>query len=300
MLLMTAVAADFAEARSLEGQVRDSRTHAGLPFVKLELQNSSSRVGIEYSDNDGRFVFGNVAPGTYKLSATLQGYEGVAVAVDTTYQNRVEVELTRPAPPVRPLLPTVSVREYLVPEAARKEFDRAQKDIDRDNCVSAIKHLQNSLRLYDQNAAALNDLGNCRRKLGELQSAEAAFRQAMALSNAPYIAMNLAETLTAQQRFGDAEAMLKEVIEKSVDKGHLYYALAVAYFKENRLGDAEAAAIQADLGRHLPDLHLLLAKIYIKSGREEAAGQLELYLKEAPNGRESKAVRELLKSMQQP
>jgi tetratricopeptide (TPR) repeat protein len=185
----------------------------------------------------------------------------------------------------------------MAPEAAKKEFERAQKELDRQDCVKAIQHLESGLRLYDQSATALNELGNCRRKLGDLPGAESAFKRAMGLGNATYIAMNLAETLTAQQKFTEAEAMLQETIRKTADNGGAYYALSIAYFKQDRLHEAEVAALQADARNHLPDLHLLLAKIYAKSDADKTVKQLELYLKEAPNGTQSKAVREALQRL---
>ena len=300
-VLMTGLSPAFARAQSLDGQIRDSRTHATLSFVKVELLYRGVRVGLEYTDQDGRFSFGIVEPGPYTISATLAGYSGVALAVDMISESghRIDLELNRPAAPVQRGAPVVSLSEYMIPEAAKKEFARARKELDREDCVKAIKHLENGLRLFDQSPGALNELGNCRRKLGDLQSAEAAFKRAMALSDKDYIAMNLAETLTAQQRFSEAESMLKEVIGKTAENGYAYYALAVAYFKQERLDEAEAAALQSDFRKHLPDLHLLLGKIYSKTDPPRVVSQLETYLKEAPNGAQSKTVRELLKTARQ-
>src|SRR5262249_48126956 len=152
---------------------------------------------------------------------------------------------------------------YAVPKDARKEFDRARKDIERQNCAKAIEHLEKGLRMYDRDASALNELGNCYRQLGRFESAETSFKRAMTLSAEGYIVMNLAEVYTAQKRFDDAETVLLESIGKAKGDGDVYYALAAAYYQEGRLEDAEAAALQADSRTHrLPDLHLLLAKIY--------------------------------------
>lgn len=221
--------------------------------------------------------------------------------MDASRQSQLFLDLTPIAERPKYVPPTVSLREFMIPETARKEFSRAQKEIERKDCVKAIAHLENGLRLYDQNAVALNDLGNCRRKLGDLQSAQAAFKRAMALSDAPYIAMNLAEAYTAEQRFAEADAVLMEAIRKAPNDGDVYYSLAVSYFKQARFEDAEAAALQADSRNHrIPDLHLLLAKIYFKLNPDKVVPQLELYLKEAPNGTESKRVREALKAAGQP
>jgi len=236
-----------------------------------------------------------VDPGHYTISVSVDGYNPLAIVVDQGDQKRVDLELRRtPAPPQ--LRGTVSVGEYLMPKTARKEFDLAQKDIQRQDCLSAIAHLESGLRLYAQDPTALNRLGNCHRQLGDFQGAETAFKQAMALSDEAFIVMNLAETYTARQRFDEAENVLMEGLRKKPGSGDIYYALAAAYFKQGRLDDAEIAALQADSGVHqIPDLHLLLAKIYSQTSPEKVAPQLELYLKEAPNSPQSKRVREALK-----
>jgi tetratricopeptide (TPR) repeat protein len=298
-LFSVVVAPAFAASLTLEGRVRDSRTHMGLPYAKVELLCAGVRIGLNYTDIDGRFRFPNLEPRTCTVSVALAGYNSVSVAVDTSDERYIELELMRPAinAPPQPVSPQVSVQDYLIPRNAQKEFALAQKDIERKDCVRAIDHLENGLRLYDQSASALNDLGNCRRQRGELQRAETAFKRAMALSNAPHIAMNLAETYAAQQRFSEAESMLMEAIRKNAENGDLYYALAVNYFKQERLMDAESAAMAADSRIHrVPDLHLLLAKIYVSTDPDKAVPQLELYLKEAPNGSQSKQVREALKA----
>ena len=298
--ILTALSSAFAASQTIEGQIRDSGTHVGLQFVKVELLYRDAPVDMHYTDSDGRFHFANKEPGSYTISATLPGYSSAAVVINSTTQSVVDLELNRSAPKVQNVRPQISVRDYAVPEKARKEFERAGKDIARQDCVKAIVHLENALRLYDQNASALNDLGNCRRQLGDLKSAEAAFKGAMALSDGAYIVMNLAETYTVQRRFNEAESVLMETIRKTTDNGDVYYTLAVVYFKQGRLEDAEAAALQADSRNHrIPDLHLLLAMIYKITGPDKVASQLELYLKEAPNGPQSKHAREILKALKQ-
>src|SRR5262249_211987 len=116
-----------------------------------------------------------------------------------------------------------------------------------------------------------------------------------------YIAMNLAEVYTAQKRFGDAETVLLETIGRAKGDGDVYYALAAAYYQAGRLEDAEAAALQADSRTHrLPDLHLLLTKIYAVSSQKKGAEQVEVYLKEAPDSAQSKKIRALLRDVKQP
>jgi Flp pilus assembly protein TadD len=297
MFVLAGLAAPLAGAEGLDGRVRDSRTHAGLSFVRVELIYLEVRVGLEYTDQDGRFFFGRLDPRNYTILATLQGYEPLSVQVNAATQNRVDLELAASAKSRQTASPVVSVRSFLIPKDAQKEFERAHKAIERQDCPSAIPHLESGLRLYDQSAPALNDLGNCRRKLGDLPGAEAAFKQALTLTDGPYVAMNLAETYTAQQRFAEAESVLMDAIRKTEDNGDIYYALAISYFKQDKFQEAEAAAAQAESRHHrIPDLHLLTAKIFAVTNPARVAPELERYLQEAPNGTQSKKVREVLKA----
>jgi tetratricopeptide (TPR) repeat protein len=281
---------------SVDGHVRDAQNRNTLPLVRIELLHQGVPSALEYSDAGGQFHFANVVPGSYTISATSLGYDPKSVAFDTDRDSSFEIELTRTADHKQSVSPVVSVRDYMVPETAKKEFDRARKDIQRQDCPKAIAHLENGLRLVDH-ASALNDLGNCYRKLGDFNSAEASFKRAVELSDSVYIALNLAEVYTAQKRFSDARAVLDRATSRTPGNGDAYYGLALTYFQEERFDEAEAAALQADSRAHkIVDLHLLLAKIYARKNRDKALEQLEIYLKEAPNGPESDRVRQALKT----
>ena len=283
---------------SLEGQVREAQTRKTLPLVKVELLHQGVPSAWEYTDLDGHFRFLNVSPVTYTISATLPGYDAKAFEFNAAMRSSVEIELTRTADRKQNVAPVVSLRDYMIPETARKEFDRARKEIKREDCAKAIPHLENGLRLAGQ-ASALNDLGNCYRKLGDFGNAETSFKRAMELSDSAYIALNLTEVYRAQKRFKEAEAVLDLAIRRTPENGDAYFGLAFTYFNEGRLEEAEAAAIQADSRPHrIADLHLLLAKIYARRNPDKVVEQLELYLKEDPNGPESDRVRQVAKTLQ--
>jgi tetratricopeptide (TPR) repeat protein len=108
--------------------------------------------------------------------------------------------------------------------------------------------------------------------------------------------INIAEAYIAQKRFNEAEAVLKRAAARMPANGDIYYGLALAYFEEKRFDEAEAAALEAHMRAHrIADVHLILAKIYARKHPERVAGQLELYLDEAPNAHQSKRVRKMLK-----
>ena len=297
MLTHTLILALLTQFAAIEGQVRDARSYAAIPAAKVELWQGETPIDQTYTDDFGRFHFGHIAGGRFRISAAYSGYDSSFVEIDAAVAARpVIVELARTRTPVTNGQPVVSLREYLLPDGARKEFERARKEAKRQNCPSAIGHFENGLRTFDQDASAHNDLGNCYRQLGRLELAADAFKRAHALSDSVYIALNLAEVFTAQKRFKEAESLLLEAIRKQPETGDAYYGLALVYIKQGLLDDAEAAALQAEAHRHqLADVHVVLADLYLRKQKSaEVNAQLQLYLKEAPNGQLSGRVREVL------
>src|SRR5262249_37920237 len=130
-------------------------------------------------------------------------------------------------------------------------------------------------------------------KLGRPDRAEDSLLQASALSDAPEVALKLGELYVAQRRYKDAETLLVEGIRRHPETGDLYHALGTVYFAQGRDDEAEALAKQAHLKPHtIADVHLLLAKIYLKRRDLAAvADQLEVYLREAPAGPTSAGIK---------
>jgi len=281
---------------SIEGHIRDAQTGRPVQLVRVQLLSNGIPNSLEYTDVEGRFRFANVLPGSYTISAAASGYESRTVELNFVTGFPVEVQLTRTVDRANTADPIISLRDYMIPASARKEFDRARREIRRDDCSKAIGHLENGLRLASD-SSALNDLGHCYRKLGDFDKAELSFKRAMELSDSVYIALNLAETYTAQKRYQEAEAVLTFTLQRKPESGDAYYGLAVSYLDQGRMQEAEAAALQADSRPHrIADVHLVLAKMYLHKNYDKLVEHLELYLKEAPNGAESERVRQALKT----
>ena len=101
-----------------------------------------------------------------------------------------------------------------------------------------------------------------------------------------------------RKRWTKAEEFTIRAIEMAPNDGDSYHVLALVYFEEGRFDEAEATALKADARpHHIADVHLLLAKLYLRNGNSAALKeQLESYLKEAPNGTISDRIRQWLNS----
>jgi tetratricopeptide (TPR) repeat protein len=272
MITQSLIFAVVTQIAAIEGQVRDGRTYDSIPAARVELLRAQTPVAIRYTDAAGRFRFESVhGSGRYSISVASAGFEPAALEVDMFLDSGPIVVALFP----KKVAPSrgrnvISIREYMVPKDASKKFETARKDARRGKWSSAARHFENGLSIYPNDASAHNDLGNCYRQLGELDPAENAFKRAMALSDSVYIAMNLAELYSVQKRFKEAENVLLDAIQKQPQAGDGYYGLALVYFQQGRLDDAEAAARHAHERVHrIADVHVVLAKIY--SDRHEAA-----------------------------
>jgi tetratricopeptide (TPR) repeat protein len=288
---------------AIEGQVRDARTHMPITLAKVELWTLQTPVNLQHTNSDGRFQFVNLADGDYSISVSYSGYQPAYVDISMPLAGLpIVIDIVRRETSPTNIQPSISLREYLVPKNARKEFDRARKEVTRQDCRSAVTHFENGLQVFDQDASAHNDLGNCYRQLGELDRAEASFLRARELTDSIYVSLNLAEVYTAQKRFKEAETVLLRAVEKGSKTGDGYYGLALVYLQQGRLDDAEAALVRADSYPHqIADIHVVLAEIYWqKQKSSDAFSQLERYLQEAPNGTLSQRVRQVLKGRPKP
>ena len=297
MLTPSLILTLITQVAAIEGQVRDAVTHAPIRTAKVELWHAQIPVARQYTDGDGGFRFSPIPAGNYMISVDHSEYDSSSLNVETPLTPRINVELVRKKTADANRGRVVTLREFLVPPSAQKEFAIARKEISRSGCANAVAHFENGLRTYDQDASAHNDLGNCYRKLGQLDLAERSFKLARALSDSVYVSLNLAEVYTARLQFKEAEAVIHETIQKNPNAGDAYYGLGLVYLCQDLTAMAESAFLQAAARPHrLADVHLALAEIYWRDPKpSEANRQLQEYLKEEPHGPRSDQVRQALK-----
>jgi tetratricopeptide (TPR) repeat protein len=183
---------------------------------------------------------------------------------------------------------SISVTSLQVPDSARKEFEKGEKDARSNHLPSAKQHLEKAVALYDKYAAAWNGLGQICLADRDLDGAHQAFEKAIAVDAQyipPYVSLAALDLQTSQYD-GAAETAGKALaLDPSI--GTASFIQAAADFKLNRLDDAEKGARDAENGPHqnIPQVHVLLAQIFVqKQDYPNAITQLRAYLKEAPRG----------------
>lgn len=192
----------------------------------------------------------------------------------------------------------ISVTSLLVPDKAKKEYEKALKDRQNNHTESALKHLKNAIELYDKYAAAWNELGQFYLAGGEPDKSVEAFQKAIE-SDPQYFPpyLSLATLQIQQQEWYAAVETAGRVLEMDSSVGFASFLQGIGNFNLNRLDAAEQSARQAERGPHenIPQVHALLADILLrKQNYEEAAKEIRAYLQEAPEGQLAGRMKENL------
>ena len=197
----------------------------------------------------------------------------------------------------------ISVTSLLVPKDARKEYERALKDIEKNKLENAKKHLDKAIAKYDEYAAAWNKLGWIYRNNQEEEKATEAFEKAIAVDSQyipPY--MNLATLQFQTGQFQNAVDMSEKVLQMDPSIGFASFIQAMGNFNLNNVDAAEKGARHAEQGPHanIPQVHALLAEIYLqKEDYSQAAVEMQTYLEESPEGQFAEKMKETLAQIEE-
>jgi tetratricopeptide (TPR) repeat protein len=184
---------------------------------------------------------------------------------------------------------SISVTSLQVPNNARREFEKGDKDARSNHADSAVQHLEKAVAEYDKYAAAWNELGSLYATNRATEKARQAFQKAIEADPhyiSPYL--RLAQLELQNQEFEPAVETAGKALELDPSIAVADFIQALGNFKLNRLDAAEKSAQMAEKLPHkdLTDLHPLHAEILLqKQDYPDAAAQIRAYLKEFPQGR---------------
>ena len=183
---------------------------------------------------------------------------------------------------------SISVTSLQVPDGARKEFEKGQKDERSNHLATAQQHMEKAVAIYDKYAAAWNELGKIDAANRDLDKAHQAFEKAVAVDAQyipPYVSLAALDLQSSQ--WDNAAETAGKILALDPTIGFASFIQAAADFKLSRLDEAEKSAKDAESEPHqaIPQVHVLLAQIFVqKQDYVNAQTQLRAYLKEAPHG----------------
>ena len=281
---------------------------AGIRF-KVSVSSMQNTGTMTHTDYNGEFSFSNLPESTYVLevvgdpklyeiaSEQVIVVRGGKSSVTVYLKPRGESGESKP----RGNVVSASELAQVVPDPAKKEFEKASRLLKEDRRDEAINHLKQAIAIYPEYLMARNDLGVQYLKMKRLD--EAAEQLGMAIEiNAKVFnpRLNLGIVLVEQNKYSEAVEHLTEAISINSSEPAPRLYLGIALLRMDDLDEAEAELSKAiTLGDDSYTLaHYYLAQVHMKKGdREKAIAELEAYIQKNPEGGEVDSARAMLDKM---
>jgi tetratricopeptide (TPR) repeat protein len=230
------------------------------------------------------------------LPLTTRGQETNSTIARRTILNGPSFQTEDPAEISRGTSPSVSARELSIPERAVKAYTKGIDRLSKNDPAGSLIHLQRAASEFPNFYEAYHAMGVAQLRLGHGEEARQAFQKSIDASGGHYAGphFGLGALLCNQQKFTEAEPIIRKALELAPGFGPGHFILAEALFGLNRLDEAQQIAHEASIrDPKLALAHLLLANIYIRrSDYSEELVELDAYLRLKPDGPLSGQARE--------
>lgn len=268
----------------------------------------TSYEGSTFADNAVNGVctaeFFDVPAGSYRVKVVggdVANSDSVDLALSPGMTEEVDVRARRASGPgIQEFAAAsfVSVGELSVPPSARKEFEKANHLISKQDWPKAKERLSRAIAIYPQYAAAYNNLGAVNSYLGDTTQAYEALQKAVILDDHMALAyLNLGRVSFISKDFPAAEKFLGRAISLAAPDAGEFTLLAYAQLAERHLEEVVATSRQAHRSQlsHHAYLHVVAAKAQAMQGKGgDAMAELQQFLNEEPIGRRADKVRSTL------
>ncbi len=280
--------------------------------VKVTLRVLRGEKSVVYTDTEGVFDIGNLAPGSYTLEIEPdreRNLEGLS--------ERVQIYGKTPTFVMLYLKEGVSVKERRdsnvvsageldrkVPAAASKEFERGARARADGRLEEAVAHLRKALAIYPEYLKARNDLGAYLLAQGKLEEASEELRRATEMDPKSFNPhLNLGIALTQQQKFREAAEVLERALslDPTSAAARLYAGVALLGTGDAGRAERELSSAYEAGGAQYALAQFYLGRLYAGRGeRERAVKAFETYLRDKPDAANADKVRALIESLRRP
>ena len=288
----------------IEGQVWDPyRRPVRDLYVELQNENYSSISRVR-TDSSGRFSFTGISSGRFNIRVLTSGTnfleynESVDLVTvvrggnDAVYLDvYLKIDKSKVNSGVAEITEAIFVQD--VPEPARKMYRKGLKDLEKGDL--GLNEIEQALRIFPTYFDALNTLGTHYVSLKEYEKSlpyliraidvtQRSFSTYYALAYACYELGHRPEALDAAR----AATTLQPL---SYNSNLLYGTLLRLDHSYEKAEQVLKQAKKLSQGRRAPEVHWQLALLYNKLGRnEDAANELEIYLKMQPDAPDRKGI----------
>ena len=301
-----------SNAGSIQGRVvRPNGSPISSP-VKVTLRVLKGDKSVVYTDTEGVFDIGNLAPGSYTLEIEPdkeRNFEAVSERVQIYGKSSTFVMLY--------LKENVSVKEkrgsnvvssgeldQKVPAGASKEFERGARAREEGRLEEAVAHLRKAIAIYPEYLQARNDLGAYLLAQGKLEEASEELRRATEMDPKSFNPhLNLGIALTQRQKFREAADVLERALslDPTSAAARLYAGVALLGLGEAQRAERELSSAYEAGGGQYALAQFYLGKLYADRGeRALAVRAFETYLRDKPDAANAEKVQRLIETLRQP
>lgn len=214
---------------------------------------------------------------------------------------------------------TLRAGPYQAPKDARKAYEKGLHAERNGKLAEAHKYFETAVEMHSKYADAWFHLGTVLQRENQMDAARSAFVQAttidsrflppyLSLASMAYEAQNWTEVLAFTDHILDLDPLNRSAASGYIvdldapNSADAYFYNAVANYRLNRIEDAEKSGLKAEhiLPTHFPQLHLLLAEIFVrKKDYATAISELKTYLELVPHGENADQIRAQLAKLQE-
>jgi tetratricopeptide (TPR) repeat protein len=282
------------------GQVNLAGANAVARDLPVRLERFSGGV-IDQINTDarGRFRFGNLQRGYYKVIINAPGFAPAQQDADLTLLVKAYLVFTLSASESNKTTHAAitDVIDARVPPNARDEFEHGRQALARKNHSEAIAHFQKATSIYPEFFEAYLLLGTALMDVRAWQKAETAMTRALEIKADNAAAMlALGEVYWRQKRYDEAERALLEGLKSDERNWHGHFTLARLYWEKGdvlKAGPCVGRTLQ--LKPDFAEAHLLAGNVLLKVGQQQRAKvEYGEYLRLAPKGEYAAEARRLI------
>ncbi len=317
LITVAALLATTAQGQSRHDtpmQISSVTVHVDLPAnhscstnTEVTLLSASGiRVADGYTNGQCVVSFPNLVPGSYRVVVSATGTEhgDASFNLASGFSEDVDVPVKAEGgqqDPTYSRMPLVSTTDLRIPDAARKEFDKATDSMAKENWKQASERLKKAIDIYPQYAQAYNNLGVVYSRLGNRIEEREALQKAVESNDhfAPPL-VNLARMAIADRDMITAETLLNRATAIDPQDTMTLVLLSNVELLTRHFNEALETSRRAHSHSKDPHalVHMVAARVYeAHDQKAEAAAELRTFLSEEPAGERAEAVRKEMASL---
>jgi len=276
------------------GQTASGRT------IRVSLQSASAFGGgnTAVPDQDGVFHFNGLVPGDYTVMVDAgdefeRAQEPVGIYSGTSKVVQVTIQL-------KPKISSSNPMFAGVPSNALNLYQKGMAAVKKNDSKAAVESLSAAVAAHPTFAVALSDLATQYMLLKQWDKAGETYEALIKLKpNDAAAHLNYGIVAFNQKKMEDSESHLRKAIELKSAGPSAHYYLGLIMISTKRYPEAvpEFEAAIANGGENLALAHKYLGGLYMNTKPQEAADELDKYLKLDPKASDAEKIKGTIKEL---